>query len=433
METLTILSRDMTARLCCLFVFIALNLFPSLLISQPLAFDLLNNKREIEIPFDLENGFIIVSVKLANTFPLKFIFDTGAENTILFHKVYADLLNFQLDKKIKIHGADLSQDVYAHVARNVDLTLANRIYGTRDILVLEEEVLEVHSVMGTSIDGIIGGSFFRGLVIAIDYDKEKIKFIDPLKFSPPNNGYAELPIEIISNKPYLNSTTYSTPKDHRTSKLLIDSGSAIPLLLHSNTDTTLILPPNLMIGSLGKGLGGLILGFKGKIHKLTFNIFEFNNIITAFQDIDSSLVAQTKLVRNGLLGNDLLSRFDMMIDYFHAKLYLKPNKGYRKSFRYDRSGMIVFALGQDFDQFIINAIIDSSPAHKAGLMKGDKILKIGCWKTKFWSLGRINALLSAQKRKKIRLVIERNGVKMKKSFHLADYFNVSTADVTESK
>lgn len=399
-------------------------------IAQPLAFDLLNHKKEIEVPFKQSNGFILLEVRLANTFPLTFLFDTGAENTILFHKEYSDILNIKYDKKIKIHGADLSTDLYAHVARNMDISIENTIYGTRDILVLDKQSLELPNVMGINIDGIIGGSFFRGLVISIDYDKEKIKFIDPLKFKPPSD-FSELDLEINGNKPYLMSKTYTAPDRITESKLLLDTGSAIPLLLHTNADTSFVLPPNLMIGSLGTGLGGLILGFKGKLHKVEFGRFAFENVITAFQEIDSTFLANGMLIRDGLLGNELLSRFEVIIDYFRSKLYLKPNKDYTKAFKYDRSGIILFALGRKFNQFVINAIIDGSPAHKADLRQGDKILKMGCWKSKFWSLGRINSTFSSQKRKKIRLQIERNGEKLKKVFYLDDYFNIDRSDVIE--
>jgi hypothetical protein len=44
-------------------------------------------------------------------------------------------------------------------------------------------------------------------------------------------------------------------------------------------------------------------------------------------------------VRNGLIGNMLLERFEVFIDFHKAKLYLKAKKNYNKDFEYDKSGM----------------------------------------------------------------------------------------------
>ena len=44
----------------------------------------------VEIPFEYVNNFIIVNVVFNRLFPLKFVFDTGAENTILTRKEITD-------------------------------------------------------------------------------------------------------------------------------------------------------------------------------------------------------------------------------------------------------------------------------------------------------------------------------------------------------
>ncbi|HOY18537.1 MAG TPA: hypothetical protein PLC89_14620, partial [Haliscomenobacter sp.] len=43
----------------------------------------LNGETHVDIPFDYENNFIVIKLMFNDIFPLKFIFDTGAENTIL--------------------------------------------------------------------------------------------------------------------------------------------------------------------------------------------------------------------------------------------------------------------------------------------------------------------------------------------------------------
>ena len=60
--------------------------------AQIVGLDLLGGRDYVHLPFKLEQGFIIVDVRLENIVPLKMIFDTGAENTILFDKEIAQIL-----------------------------------------------------------------------------------------------------------------------------------------------------------------------------------------------------------------------------------------------------------------------------------------------------------------------------------------------------
>ncbi|MGB3798181.1 MAG: hypothetical protein WA952_00120, partial [Lewinella sp.] len=58
-------------------------LWVSVMCGQRLDMKVLGNYRQIEIPFDTENDFIVIPILLNNLIPLRFIVDTGAENTVL--------------------------------------------------------------------------------------------------------------------------------------------------------------------------------------------------------------------------------------------------------------------------------------------------------------------------------------------------------------
>jgi predicted aspartyl protease len=53
--------------------------------AQNTGLDLLGGKNRIEIPFTESNGLLMINLRMNNV-PLTFLFDTGAENTILFKK-----------------------------------------------------------------------------------------------------------------------------------------------------------------------------------------------------------------------------------------------------------------------------------------------------------------------------------------------------------
>lgn len=396
------------------------------LTGQRLGIDILNGNPSVEVPFVMKNGFITVDLKFDDKLSLTFIFDTGADNTILFHKPYADLLGVQYSKKIEIKGSDLRESQYALIARNISLRLKNQIPVSRDVLILEEALQLFQESLGFDIDGILGGSFFRGLVVQLDYAKKKIKLYHPTKFKLKKKGYTGFDIEIHGNKPYLYTNTMINPRDTLRTKLLLDTGAAIPYLLHANTDSSIVLPDFVINGTIGHGLSGSLVGFMGKIHGLSFGEYSFNNILTLFQDLSDIETKKVELIRNGIMGNELLSRFSVYIDYLNKRLYVKPRKKYNKSFKYDKSGLVIFAFGQDLNQFYVKDVFPNTPAADAGILPGDIIKKVGIWKSRHLTLDKIVTMLQRKDGKKIKLKIERNGVEIKKQFLLRDLFQESS-------
>ena len=392
--------------------------------AQMIGLDLLSGKSEIEVPFTLKQGFIVVNIKLDNKIPLDFILDTGAEHSVLFHRAYTDLLGMPYSKRIQIRGSDLDLPQYALISRNAIINLASKAVVKRDLLVLEENIQLFQESLGFPIDGIIGGSFYRGLVINIDYKRKKLRFYNPDKFKMKRSGFTEIDIEILRNKPYITTKTSINQNSISYTKLLIDTGAGIPLLLHANTDSTLVLPNIVINGTIGQGLGGNLEGFIGKVHKFEMDIFEFPEILALFQDFDDQIEHNrpSKIFRNGIIGNLLLSRFEIFIDYLREKLYLKPIGKFNKDFDYDKSGLVIFALGKNLNQFYVKEVLPGTPAEEAGIMSGDLIKKIGIFGSNFWSLERITEKLRGKDGKKIKMVIERGGYKIKKTFRLRDLF-----------
>ena len=392
----------------------------SFLIAQYSGLDLLDNKIKKEIPFKYVNGFIIVKVYYAQFFQLNFLFDTGASHNILFKKNVNDLLGIEYTDTIQISGADIHTKMRAFVSRNIPMQLDKTKVIYRDIIVLEKDFLELETVLGTRIDGILGGDFFKGLVLGIDHRKDKITIYNPNRFIP-NSKFTTHDIEIHNYKPYIKSHTEINGIID-TLNYLIDTGASLALLIHSNRDSLFKMPDNVIVGNLGKGLGGDISGYVGMIEGLNIGKYRLSNIITSFQEIDSSFLDKEHIIRDGIIGNVILSRFHFIIDYMREKLYLKEVSNLNEEFDYDKSGMLVYALGDNLNEYYIKTIYPNTPAEEAGLLPGDKIVKMGFWPAKFYSLSSILGKLQAKEGKKIKMTILRNGEKIKIQFRLRNLF-----------
>ncbi|MGB4960410.1 MAG: PDZ domain-containing protein [Saprospiraceae bacterium] len=405
-----------------LFVFFTL-IFNTTLYGQPTKPRLLGNNEKTIIPFQYVNGFIVVDVIFQKIMPLKFILDTGAENTILLKREYADLLRVPYHKKIKLLGADMSEDIFAFVCNSTFLQMTNTPAIRHNIIVLETEFLLLEEFIGVKIDGILGSEFFKGLVLKIDYKNNMLTLYNPDTFEvPKSKDYHHFDIQLYGNKPYIICKTEVNPRKQVDALMLIDTGAGLSAMFHDNTDSLLKLKGIIVKGSLGKGLGGDIEGYSGKIHRLEIGTLYFNNMISSFQDLEGSIVDNNKIVRNGLLGNILLDRFDVIIDFLNGRLYLKPHKDYNKAFEFDRSGLTIFAYGERLDKFYIKYVTEHSPASEVDLRPGDIILKVGCFSYKWFTLRQINKKLSKKVGKKIKLKIKRGEEVMTKEIVLRDLF-----------
>ena len=143
-------------------------------------FEILGKNKSIDLPFEYKNNFILLKVFYNKAFPLNFIFDTGAEHTLLLKKEYADIMQSKYDRRIKLMGADQAEEMYALITRGVPMGLSNTVSYRQDILVLEKDFFQLDELTGLFVDGILSGSFFKTYVTHIDFKKNKL-----LRACPP--------------------------------------------------------------------------------------------------------------------------------------------------------------------------------------------------------------------------------------------------------
>lgn len=388
--------------------------------AQVLGLELLGDKEKIVIPFQYKHNFILLKVRMSNL-PLNFLFDTGAEHTILFKKDISDILGYNYEDPIQLAGSDLDRIVLAFITRNVSLKLEGTRTVERDIVVLDEDILHLDELTGESIDGIIGSRFFRGLKVEIDYKSQEVILHRNLPISKiKKEKYHEMEVVMNSHKPYLKCKIKNDIKVTDVD-ILIDTGAGVPFLLFLGDKSKVNLPEYYMTGNLAKGLGGDITGYLAKTQSLSLDDkFEFSNLITNYQTLRTDSLRKIVYHRDGLIGNPLLERFSIIIDYVNEKAYFKPNKKYDKEFEYDISGLILYAFGKNLDSYFVKEVLEGSPAEKAGIQRGDILKKVGILRANFYTLEGIYRRLIRKKGKQIRLKIERQGQTYKKIVDLKD-------------
>lgn len=378
-------------------------------------------KQQVEIPFEYVNNFIIVDVLFNKFLPLKFIFDTGAEYTLLNKREFAEAMGLVYEREFKVLGSDMSTELVAYLTRGNLFTLPNGLEASNaDLLVLEEDYFRFEEFAGLQVHGILGANFFKHLVVHINYQKKILTFQYPEKklSKAQLKGFHQVPIETRKNKVYLHSHLQVNPDTLLQLSLLMDTGAGITALLHTHSHPDLGLPSQTVEGNLAMGLGGYLKGYLGRIHRLELGVYSFDNILTNFQETTENQDTSMMSGRHGIVGNLLLSRFNIIIDYPREKLYLRPIRKYNKGFKFDKSGLGIIATGEHLNKYKVNYVMKNSPAALAGVQAGDIITKLNLFKSYFFGLSDFIRILQGKEGRKIRVIVKRGEEKIKFTFRL---------------
>lgn len=387
--------------------------------AQSLGFVIDEKHTQAKIPFTYLNNFIIIELMFNEVIPLKFIFDTGAENTLFTKKGVIDLFDYEYGRKFTVIGSDLKTPLTAYLVQNVHLSIVNAKAAHQDVLVLEEDYIDFEKFLGMEIHGIAAADLFKRYVVKIDYQKKELVLYRKL---PKIKGhYHKLDVSIEKSKPYVKMPVQIMSQKSLEAKLLIDTGADMGLLINIKSDSSLSLPNNSLPSNLGIGLGGFLKGYIGRIHSLNFGPYVFNDMISNFQDdVNSTADSLNVLTRNGIIGNRILKKFTLILDYIHGDLYIKPHKKWDEPLEVDRSGLSLILSGKNKNDLVVQYVIPSSPAEEVGLKKGDKITVINGIPSYFFSFEGLLNKFSKKTGKKVNISVMRNGEKLKKTIVLRD-------------
>ena len=414
-------------------------------------------KKKQRVNFKLINNLIVIPLEI-NGRKLSFILDSGVNKTILFNISQNDSIDLKNVEKVDLQGLGSGKPVKALVSKNNSLKIKGLGSKNETIFVIVEDYFDLSAKMGTTIHGIVGYNVLKNFVVKINYKTKKIYFYNPDKFTLSKCKKCEVfPIQFYRRKPFINAqvqldTIGNTLTDV---KLLIDSGGSDAIWLFENTKEVIKTPKSFFLDILGEGLSGSIYGNRSRIPKIKLKSFELEKPTVSFLDSISSVNALKFKERNGSIGSDILKRFTVWFDYPSRQFMLKKNGSFKKEFNYDMSGLNVIYNGTQLvkeketskitgaynqqsntgssnnsvnfiasfsyrfkPSYRIKTVVKGSPADKAGLQKDDIILKINGKNAYEYKLGDIVNKFREKKGKKITILIERKGERMKFNFRL---------------
>ena len=102
--------------------------------------------------------------------------------------------------------------------------------------------------------------------------------------------------------------------------------------------------------------------------------FRLENLIAQFSRARRGDDASAKY--DGLIGGEVLRRFNVVFDYSRRRMMLEPNAQFSEPYEVDMSGLDLATEGEGFSVVVVNEVEKSSPAADAGIQEEDMITAI---------------------------------------------------------
>ncbi|MBL7759408.1 MAG: aspartyl protease family protein [Sediminibacterium sp.] len=316
--------------------------------------------------YQLSGGIIIVKAQLDQfKDSLNFVFDTGSGGISLDSATAAGL-QLPLSKSEKtIRGIAGIRNV--EFAENHQLSFPGLRSENLDFHINDYELLT--SVYGIRIDGIIGYSFIRRYVIRIDYDENMLEIYTPGTFRYPKGGYLLRPS--FTTLPRQMAQLEDSRKVN--TRLIFDSGAGLCFLLSRDfiEDSSLFKTKKKFFPTQAEGLGGKKQMELTVIKSVKIGPFRFRNVPVHIFDDNYNITSYPTL--GGIMGNDLLRRFNVILNYPQQTIHIRPNRHFNEQFDYSYTGLGIYLI--DGEIKVID-IVKDSPGDKAGFKNGDIIFAV---------------------------------------------------------
>ncbi|MEZ5426608.1 MAG: aspartyl protease family protein [Pyrinomonadaceae bacterium] len=339
-------------------------------------------KTSLQIPFNNDLGLVFFKLRINGSTPVWFNLDTGYDVSIIDAGLAKKLkLKVNNPKVIDVPGGSVETGDISGVNVNIDgLIVKNQPMQTTPLAALG-------GFVGHDFGGILGHDFINLFAIEIDYDKDLITFHNPESFQYDGKGES-IPVEIIEGEPFLYLNILPEGRTPIKAKLKIDTGSISGLGFNKN-----FIEANDMPDKKQKVLDVTGLAVGGDTKNIVFKLKGFQIGSYLMKDLFAGATIDSGGFENrndaGTFGGEILTHFSIVLDYSRKRIIFEPNSMFSKPFELDKSGLFFITEGSNYKTFKIYSLVGNSPAEKAGLKIGDKIVSINNLTPKQLSLDKL--------------------------------------------
>ncbi|MFN8246191.1 MAG: PDZ domain-containing protein [Ferruginibacter sp.] len=194
-------------------------------------------------------------------------------------------------------------------------------------------------------------------------------------YSPGTSRY---PNESTTLRPIFTSLPiqYLQVKDKRkvSANFYFDTGAGLCFLMSDQfaQDSAILLRKRKPLLTQAEGMGGKMQMRLTVIKEVKVGPYHFRAVPTyLYKDLYN---VTSYPYTGGLIGNELLRRFNLIVNYPQREINLIPNSHYYDSFEYGYTGLSIYQID---GRITVDATIPGSPAEEAGFQKDDEIISVG--------------------------------------------------------
>ena len=302
-----------------------------------------------------------------------FLFDTGALSLYFDSTFYANK-NFDYKNTIVayIGGAGSSRQKAALIRDTVNFKFGEYSYTTPDVA-----ILQLKPILGDYADGILGVDYFKQSVMEINYTDQYIKLHK--KVNPEDIAdYKKIKMTKRDKKLFIPASVQINDKLTIKGEVLFDIGSGRSISITRATAKKYNLDKQISqkVPYFTKygGIGGESSSYNFRTNSVQIEDYILDEVVMDYSDDKSGALSSDKYW--GILGNDILNRFDLIIDFVNNDLYLKPNQNFAKPYNFSKLSFSYVDRSQTKNAWIVTGLYKNRDAQNAGLEIDDQIIEV---------------------------------------------------------
>ncbi|AZZ37478.1 hypothetical protein CIK05_11965 [Bdellovibrio sp. qaytius] len=354
----------------------------------------------VTMPFEFVDNRIFVNIKINGEGPFVMMLDTGASN--ILDSATAAKLNIPTHDAFPIQGGG-EFSVMASTGDVQLMDIAGLKFSNQKFMIVDISGMK-NAIGFKKFDGLIGYEVFRSYITEINFEKKQLTLTAPIEFNTQPTGEVISFLGFDGTIPLVEATI-----DGVRGKFWLDTGDRAAMTL----TTPFIQAHNLK--AIYKPTFELITGW-GIAGPLQTQIIRAGQVTLGKETFVRPVLrlptatkgGMTSTTADGTIGNELLHRFNLTINYFKRQIVLTRNAFYNNEYNFDRSGMWLMTEGANFK---VLDVFKNSPADKAGLQIGDIVTAVDNTPTAILFLPSLRDQLSSPQSKAVTLSIESQKIK----------------------
>jgi hypothetical protein len=282
----------------------------------------------LKIPLEIDNNLLLLRVSVNDSKPMRFIFDTGASDSVINSQRATEL---GLKTEGEVSGKATGGPIRVAMIKGVSLSVLGAAVSNQSI-----GSMPFPAVPGFEFDGVIGYDFINQFVVEIDYLNKFMNLYDPRAYTYAGK---EKPISLLFRDgkiPFVLTKMVFKGRAPLAAKLEIDTGADGTFVLRYpfvKQQRLLDAVPD-ATKDRGRGAGGEQQRVIGQVKTAHVGRFILKDLPLA---LDTEGEGADEDV-DGVMGGEIFRRFKMILDYRNRRMFLEPNKSFNDPYKLETGG-----------------------------------------------------------------------------------------------